>query len=244
MSESILSILEVDAFYGQIQALRGVSLDIREKQIVALLGSNGAGKTTTLKTISGLVRARRGNISLLKEDITQKSAHEIARMGVVHVPEGRHVLRGMSVNENLELGAFRLRDRKERRRRIDQVHEIFPVLGERRNQDASLLSGGEQQMLAIGRALMAEPRIMLLDEPSMGLAPVLVTETMKIIKRLNDSGTTILLVEQNARLALKLAHYGYVLENGIIKMQGDAKTLQRDETIVQAYLGTSSAAAQ
>lgn len=241
MSESILSVRQVDAFYGQIQALHGVSLDIREKQIVALLGSNGAGKTTTLKTISGLVRARGGSISLSKEDITQKSAHEIARMGIVHVPEGRHVLKGMSVHENLELGAFRLRDRQERRRRIDQVQEIFPVLGERRNQDASLLSGGEQQMLAIGRALMAEPRVLLLDEPSMGLAPVLVTETMKIIKRLNDSGTTILLVEQNARLALKLAHYGYVLENGIVKMQGDAETLQRDESIVQAYLGTGSA---
>lgn len=239
MNESILRVENIDAFYGQIQALYGVSLDIREKQIVALLGSNGAGKTTTLKTISGLVRARRGKISLLNEDITQTPAHEIACMGVVHVPEGRHVLKGMTVNENLELGAFRTRDRKERQRRIKEVQEIFPVLGERCNQDASLLSGGEQQMLAIGRALMAQPRIMLLDEPSMGLAPFLVTETMRIIKRLNDSGTTILLVEQNARLALRLADYGYVLENGVLKMQGDGETLQRDEAIIQAYLGTS-----
>ncbi|HYW77638.1 MAG TPA: ABC transporter ATP-binding protein [Gammaproteobacteria bacterium] len=239
MSESILSVDQVDAFYGQIQALHGVSVDIREKQIVALLGSNGAGKTTTLKTISGLVRARRGRVSLLNEDITQKPAHEIARMGVVHVPEGRHVLKGMSVTENLELGGFRIRDHRERQRRIREVQEIFPVLRERRGQDASLLSGGEQQMLAIGRGLMAEPRVMLLDEPSMGLAPFLVTETMRIIKRLNDSGTTILLVEQNARLALKLAHYAYVLENGVVKMQGDGESLQRDEAIVQAYLGTS-----
>ncbi len=241
MSASLLSIEQVDAFYGQVQALHGITLEVREKQIVALLGSNGAGKTTTLKTISGLVRARTGRITLLGTDITRKPAHEIARMGVVHVPEGRHVLKGMTVNENLELGAFRIRDRKERHQRIRRVHEMFPVLGERCNQDASLLSGGEQQMLAIGRALMAEPRVMLLDEPSMGLAPVLVTETMRIIKRLNDSGTTILLVEQNARLALKLADYGYVLENGIIKMQDDGETLQRDESIVQAYLGTSSA---
>lgn len=241
MSTSLLSIEQVDAFYGQVQALHGITLEVREQQIVALLGSNGAGKTTTLKTISGLVRARTGRITLLGTDITRKPAHEIARMGVVHVPEGRHVLKGMTVNENLELGAFRIRDRKERHQRIRRVHEMFPVLGERRNQDASLLSGGEQQMLAIGRALMAEPRVMLLDEPSMGLAPVLVTETMRIIKRLNDSGTTILLVEQNARLALKLADYGYVLENGIIKMQDDGETLQRDESIVQAYLGTSSA---
>lgn len=240
MSEPILSVDQVNAFYGQIQALHGVSIDIYEKQIVALLGSNGAGKTTTLKTISGLVRARNGKVSLLNEDITQKPAHEIARMGVVHVPEGRHVLKGMSVTENLELGAFRIRDHKERLRRIREVQEIFPVLRERRGQDASLLSGGEQQMLAIGRALMAEPRIMLLDEPSMGLAPVLVTETMRIIKRLNDSGTTILLVEQNARLALKLAHYAYVLENGVIKMQGDGESLQNDEAIVQAYLGTKT----
>lgn len=235
--EIVLDIEGVEAFYGKIQALRGISMTVRQGQIVALLGSNGAGKSTTLKVISGLVRASSGRVRLEGEDITGLAAHFIAAKGVVHVPEGRRILRGLSVRENLELGAFTVKDPAMRRRRIQQVYDLFPILGDRRNQDGSLLSGGEQQMLAMGRALMHGPRVMLLDEPSMGLAPKLVTETMQIIKRLNQTGTTILLVEQNARLALKLAHHGYVLENGEIRMRGDAAALRADESIIQAYLG-------
>jgi branched-chain amino acid transport system ATP-binding protein len=205
--------------------------------MVTLLGANGAGKSTTLRTISGLVRARSGRVRFEGEDITSLNAYKIARKGVVHVPEGRHVLRGLSVRENLELGAFTVKESKVRRERMQEVFDLFPILAKRQHQDGSLLSGGEQQMLAIGRALMHGPEVLLLDEPSMGLAPKLVLETMRIIKRLNDAGTTILLVEQNARLALKLADYGYVLESGSIRMQGDAATLRADTTIVQAYLG-------
>ncbi|WQH35064.1 ABC transporter ATP-binding protein [Salinicola sp. LHM] len=232
-----MSIRDVEAFYGQIQALRGVSLDVHEGEIVTLLGSNGAGKSTTLKTISGLVRARRGDVQLEGESIATLAAHEIARRGVVHVPEGRRILRGLTVKENLELGAFTVKDNALRRQRLDEVYELFPILHERRHQDGSLLSGGQQQMLAMGRALMHGPSVMLLDEPSMGLAPKLVTDIMRIIKRLNEAGTTILLVEQNARLALRLAHYAYVIENGEIRMQGEAARLREDESIVKAYLG-------
>ncbi|HKJ96006.1 MAG TPA: ABC transporter ATP-binding protein [Gammaproteobacteria bacterium] len=238
MSETILTVENAEAFYDKIQALRGISLGVNKGQIVTLLGSNGAGKTTTLKTISGLVRAQGGRIHLEGRDITGMAAHEIARLGVVHVPEGRHILRGMSVKENLELASFTVKDKALRARRIRDVYDLFPILAERRHQDGSLLSGGEQQMLAMGRALMHGPRVLLLDEPSMGLAPKLVTETMRIIKQLNDTGVTILLVEQNARVALKLADYGYVLENGEIRMEGDGETLRRDEGILKAYLGT------
>ena len=234
----VLELRGISAGYGRIEALRAVDLVVRRGQIVTLLGANGAGKTTTLKTISGLVRASSGSVWFEGRDITQMSAHQIARAGVVHVPEGRHVLRGLSVRENLELGGFTVADAALRHQRMQQVFEQFPILHKRQSQDASLLSGGEQQMLAIGRALMHGPEILLLDEPSMGLAPMLVLETMKIVKRLNQAGTTILLVEQNARLALKLAHFGYVLENGSIKLSGPAADLRADPSIVQAYLGT------
>ena len=237
-SDVILKLEDVAAGYGRIDAVKDIDLEVRRGQIVTLLGANGAGKTTTLKTISGLVRARAGRILFEGRDITAISAHDIARAGVVHVPEGRHVLRGLSVRENLELGGFTVADAAERRLRLEQVFDQFSILKERQHQDGSLLSGGEQQMLAIGRALMHGPKILLLDEPSMGLAPKLVLETMKIVKRLNEAGTTILLVEQNARLALRLAHYGYVLENGVIKLQGEAEKLRADASIVQAYLGT------
>ncbi|MCS4503088.1 High-affinity branched-chain amino acid transport ATP-binding protein LivF [wastewater metagenome] len=237
MSETVLSVRDIEAFYGKIQALHGVTLEVRKGQIVALLGSNGAGKTTTLKTISGLVRAAAGEVQLQGKPITTLAAHNIARLGVVHVPEGRHVLKGLSVKENLELGAFTVRDAHVRAERMAHVFELFPRMAERRHQDASLLSGGEQQMLAIGRALMHGPEVLLLDEPSMGLAPKLVTDTMRIVKRLNETGVTILLVEQNARLALRLAHYGYVLENGQVRMQGSGEELRADERIIQAYLG-------
>ena len=235
--EVVLKIAGIQAGYGRIRALHGIDLEVRRGQIVTLLGANGAGKTTTLKTISGLVRASAGTISLEGREITGLKANEIARMGVVHVPEGRHILKGLSVRENLELGAFHVRDPELRTKRMQEVFRLFPVLKQRHNQDGSLLSGGEQQMLAIGRALMHGPKVLLLDEPSMGLAPKLVIDTMKIVKRLNEEGATILLVEQNARLALQLAHYGYVLESGTIRLQGKAEALRADASIVQAYLG-------
>jgi branched-chain amino acid transport system ATP-binding protein len=236
--EVLLSLEDVEASYGRIKALNGVSLVVRHGQIVTLLGANGAGKTTTLKTISGLVRAGRGSIKLQGEEISGLSADKIARLGVVHVPEGRRILRGLSVKENLELGAFSVKSVETRHERMAEVFRLFPVLQRLQHQDGSLLSGGEQQMLALGRALMHGPRVLLLDEPSMGLAPKLVLETMRIIKRLNEEeGATILLVEQNARLALKLADYGYVLESGHIRMEGEAEKLRADSSIVQAYLG-------
>ncbi|MDF2980823.1 MAG: transporter ATP-binding protein [Devosia sp.] len=237
-SDVMLKLEGVASAYGKIDAVKGIDLEVKRGQIVTLLGANGAGKTTTLKTISGLVRAKAGRVLFEGNDITGLPAHEIARAGVVHVPEGRHVLRGLSVRENLELGAFTVKDATLRRDRLEQVFAQFPILRTRANSDGSLLSGGEQQMLAIGRALMHGPKILLLDEPSMGLAPKLVLETMKIVKRLNEAGTTILLVEQNARLALRLAHYGYVLESGVIRLEGEAKQLSADPSIVQAYLGS------
>ena len=234
----VLSLTGVEAGYGRIRALHGIDLEIRQGEIVTLLGANGAGKTTTLKTISGLVRATAGSIKLDGVELVGKKASDIARMGVVHVPEGRHVLRGLSVRENLELGGFTVPDAAVRRERLERAFGLFPILKQRQHQDGSLLSGGEQQMLAIGRALMHGPKVLLLDEPSMGLAPKLVLETFRIIRDLNKAGVTILLVEQNARLALKLANYGYVLETGSIRMDSDAEILGKSNSIVEAYLGT------
>jgi len=235
--ETVLELRDVETYYGRIHALRGISCTVRAGQIVTLLGANGAGKSTTLRTISGLNRARHGTITFLGEDITKKAPHEIVEMGLIHVPEGRRIFKGMTILENLELGSFTLKDEKERKRRMAHVFDIFPVLHERRNRDSALLSGGEQQMLAMGRALMTRPRLLLLDEPSMGLAPFLVREIMRIILRLNRDGVTILLVEQNARVALQLAEHGYVLETGKIVIRGDAETLRNDESIIKAYLG-------
>ena len=237
-AESPVLVLEnVQTWYGRIQALRGISLSVGAGRIVTLLGANGAGKSTTLRTISGLNRARGGSITFMGEEITNRPPHEIVEMGLIHVPEGRRIFKGMTIRENLELGSFTLKDDAERSRRMEHVFEIFPVLRERSHLDAALLSGGEQQMLAMGRALMTRPKLLLLDEPSMGLAPFLVKEIMRIILRLNREGVTILLVEQNARVALQLAEYGYVLETGNIVIEGDARTLQSDESIVKAYLG-------
>jgi branched-chain amino acid transport system ATP-binding protein len=233
----ILSLKDVEAGYGRIRALHGIDLEVRQGEIVTLLGANGAGKTTTLKTISGLVKASAGSVQLEGQELVGRKASDIARLGVVHVPEGRHVLRGLSVRENLELGGFTVPDRAVRRERLERAFALFPILRERQNQDGSLLSGGEQQMLAIGRALMHGPKVLLLDEPSMGLAPKLVIETFRIIRDLNRQGVTILLVEQNARLALRLASYGYVLETGNIRMSGEADTLGATSSIVEAYLG-------
>jgi branched-chain amino acid transport system ATP-binding protein len=233
----VLALQGVEAGYGRITALHGIDLEVRQGEIVTLLGANGAGKTTTLKTISGLLRASAGSVRFEGQELVGRKASDIARLGVVHVPEGRHVLRGLSVRENLELGGFTVADSRTRRERLEHAFDLFPILRERQHQDGSLLSGGEQQMLAIGRALMHGPRVLLLDEPSMGLAPKLVLETFRIIKELNKTGVTILLVEQNARLALKLANYGYVLETGSIRMSNDADILATSNSIVEAYLG-------
>jgi branched-chain amino acid transport system ATP-binding protein len=237
MTETMLALEDVQTYYGHIHALRGVSLAVQRGQVVALLGANGAGKSTTLRTISGLAPARSGRIVFEGADITRQRAHLTPRMGLVQVPEGRRIFKGMSVRDNLELGSFALSDEVERQSRLAHVFDTFPVLQARQRGDASQLSGGEQQMLAIGRALMARPRLLLLDEPSMGLAPRLVREIMRIIRRLNKAGTTILLVEQNTKIALQVAHYGYVLETGRIVAQGEAALLARDEAVVKAYLG-------
>ena len=222
MSEAVLRIDGLQTYYGKIHALKGISLSVQKGQIVTLLGANGAGKSTTLKTISGLVRSAAGRITFLGKDITTTPPHDIVRMGLIQAPEGRRIFKGLSVQENLDLGGFtNVQDKAGKERRLQYIFELFPILFKRRKQDSALLSGGEQQMLAIGRALMTEPKLMLLDEPSMGLAPFLVQAIMKIIRKLNEQGTTILLVEQNAKVALKLADYGYVLETGQIVIEGD-----------------------
>ena len=216
MSDIVLSLENVQTYYGKIHALRGINIQVRQGQIVTLLGANGAGKSTTLKTISAIVNASSGKIVFMGKDITNEAPHNIVKMGLIHVPEGRRIFKDLTVKENLELGSFTLKDDKERKRRLERVFERFPRLKERWKQDGGTLSGGEQQMLAIGRALMTEPKVLLLDEPSMGLAPVIVQEIGQIIKRLNEEGLNIILVEQNAKMALKLAHYGYVMDTGTI----------------------------
>jgi branched-chain amino acid transport system ATP-binding protein len=238
MSEAVLRIDGLQTYYGKIHALKGISLSVQKGQIVTLLGANGAGKSTTLKAVSGLVRSAAGKITFLGKDITTTPPHDIVRMGLIQAPEGRRIFKGLSVQENLDLGGFtNSQDKAGKERRLQYIFELFPILFERRKQDSALLSGGEQQMLAIGRALMTDPELLLLDEPSMGLAPFLVQAIMKIIRKLNEQGTTILLVEQNAKVALKLANYGYVLETGTIVIEGDGATLRQDESIVKAYLG-------
>ena len=239
MSDKVLTLEKLETHYGKIHALRGIDVIVRQGQIVALLGANGAGKSTTLKTVSALIRSTAGRIEFLGRDITGLPPHNIVRMGLIHVPEGRRVFKGLTVQENLDLGSFTLVDGAARRQgMMEHVFELFPNLRRRRKHDSALLSGGEQQMLAIGRALMVEPKLLLLDEPSMGLAPFLVRDIMRTIKRLNDEGVTIMLVEQNAKVALKLADYGYVLETGRIVIQGDGEKLRQDETVIKAYLGT------
>ncbi|HHY78778.1 MAG TPA: ABC transporter ATP-binding protein [Thermoanaerobacter sp.] len=238
MSEKeVLRIEELNVFYGAIHALKGISLTVNEGEIVTLIGANGAGKSTTLNTICGLVKPKSGKIIFEGKDITGKTAHDIVKMGISQVPEGRRVFANMSVLENLELGAYLLKDKAEFKRRLIRVFERFPRLAERKGQLAGSLSGGEQQMLAMGRALMSAPRLILLDEPSMGLAPLLVKEIFAIIKELNEQGTTILLVEQNAHMALSIAHKGYVLETGKIVLSGPAWELAENPQVKEAYLG-------
>lgn len=233
----MLSIQDIDVFYGNIQALRGVSLEVEKGEIVSLIGANGAGKTTTLKAISGLIHPKRGKIEFEGEDISKKPAQEIVKRRISHVPEGRRVFAQMTVYENLELGAYLRKDKEGIKNSFQRVYDRFPILQERKYQKAGTLSGGEQQMLAIGRALMSQPKLLLLDEPSMGLAPLLVQEIFNIIKEINEAGTTILLVEQNANMALSIADKAYVLETGKIALSGTAQELQQSEEVRKAYLG-------
>jgi branched-chain amino acid transport system ATP-binding protein len=234
--QHILELRDVHTFYGNIHALKGVSMHVDPGEIVTLIGSNGAGKSTTLKTISGTERARQGSVHLAGRDITATPAHEVVELGIGHAPEGRRVFSRMSVAENLELGAFS-RGRGRLTDDLARVYDLFPRLKERRGQKAGTLSGGEQQMLAIGRALMARPRLLLLDEPSMGLSPILTEQIFNIIGDINGQGTTVLLVEQNAQMALNVARRGYVLQTGRIILSDTAANLAANEQVRQAYLG-------
>jgi branched-chain amino acid transport system ATP-binding protein len=232
----MLRLEDVSVSYGMIDALKGISLTIERGEIVALIGANGAGKSTTLMSISGISALRSGKIWYEGSTISGWPAHKIVQMGVSQVPEGRRIFPRMTVRENLEIGAFS-RDKQELTNDLGRIFEMFPVLSERSTQLGGTLSGGEQQMLAIGRALMSRPRLLLLDEPSLGLAPIIVSRIFKIIKEINQQGTTILLVEQNAKAALRLAHRAYVMETGKIVMQGEASILEKDPGIKKAYLG-------
>ena len=233
----MLKVENINVYYGAIHALKGISVEVKEGEIVTLIGANGAGKSTILRTISGLLRTKTGNVLFEGNSVAAMAPEEIVKKGISQVPEGRRIFANMSVEENLELGAYIRSDKPGIRKDIDKVFERFPRLGERRKQIAGTLSGGEQQMLAIGRGLMSQPRLLLLDEPSMGLAPLLVKEIFSIIKEINASGTTILLVEQNANMALSIAHQAYVLETGRITLSGSAKELMESEEVHKAYLG-------
>ena len=238
----LLVVEGIETFYGGIQALKGVSLEVPEGSIVTLLGANGAGKSSTLKSISGLVPATRGSVTFAGRRIDELASEKIVRLGISHVPEGRELFPELTVLENLKMGAYARTDRRAVGRGLERVHAHFPILAERRLQVAGTLSGGEQQMLAIGRALMAEPRLMLLDEPSLGLAPMLVEEIFRIIREIHDHGTTVLLVEQNANKALSIADYGYVLETGTVSLAGDSRQLLRDDHVRRSYLGHQKSA--
>lgn len=236
---TLLKVSNIETFYGQIQALKGISLNVEEGKIVTLLGANGAGKSTTMKTIVGLLKPKKGSVDFLGENVTGLRPDQLLRKGVALVPEGRAILSSMSVIENLDMGAYHRKD-KNIERDIEEVMERFPILRERQSQLAGTLSGGQQQMLAIARALLSKPKLLLLDEPSMGLAPLIVADIFKIIREIKDAGTTVLLVEQNAKQALKIADYGYVMETGKIIIEGKASNLLEDPRIVEAYLGRKS----
>ena len=233
----MLKVDNMSVHYGMIQAVKEISFEVNEGEIVSLIGANGAGKTTILRTISGLVRPSQGTITFENKPIEKETSPKIVSSGLVQVPEGRHVFTGMTVMENLELGAFLYKDKKESQQILDTVFERFPILKERKNQDAATLSGGEQQMLAMGRALMSRPKLLLLDEPSMGLAPIFIKEIFSIIQEINRQGTTVLLIEQNAKMALGIADRGYVLETGKIVLEGSGQELLNSPDIQKAYLG-------
>jgi branched-chain amino acid transport system ATP-binding protein len=233
----ILDLRDVETYYGAIQALKGISLDVREGEIVTLIGANGAGKSTTLRSINGLNHPRVGTIRFQGRDITNDPPHAIVKMGISQSPEGRKLFPRMSVLENLQMGAFQRTDRGNLREDLDRVYALFPRLAERKTQKAGTLSGGEQQMVAIGRALMARPKLLMLDEPSMGLAPILVEKIFETVVEINEQGTPILLVEQNALMALDVAKRGYVLETGKVALADDAKALRQNEQVRKTYLG-------
>ena len=234
---SMLEVKDLEVYYGMIQAIKGVSFDVNEGEVIALIGANGAGKTTILHTITGLINAQKGSVWFEGKDITKVPAHKIVSMGMAHVPEGRRVFANLTVLQNLKMGAYTRKDKTEIEQTLDSIYKRFPRLMERQNQLAGTLSGGEQQMLAMGRALMSHPKIILMDEPSMGLSPIFVNEIFDIIKSVSASGTTVLLVEQNAKKALSIADRAYVLETGKIVLSGKASDLLNNDSIKKAYLG-------
>jgi branched-chain amino acid transport system ATP-binding protein len=234
---TILEVEDIHTFYGSIQALKGITIEVREREIVTLIGANGAGKSTTLRSINGLNHPREGRIRFQGKDITNEPPHDIVKMGISQSPEGRRLFPRMSVLENLEMGAFQREDRSTMKDDLERVYTLFPRLAERKNQRAGTLSGGEQQMCAIGRALMAHPKLLMLDEPSMGLAPIFVEKIFEIVREINQQGTPILLVEQNALMALETADRGYVLETGTISLADSADVLRENEQVQKAYLG-------
>lgn len=234
-----LTLENVELYYHRVHALRELSIEVNEGEIVSLLGNNGAGKTSTLSLISGLVRAKSGKVTWGEHDLTKLQPWDMVGAGLLHIPEGRRIFSTMTVHENLLLGGYLVEDQKLVHERADHAYELMPRLAERRNQEGGTLSGGEQQMLALGRALVGGPKLLLLDEPSMGLAPLIVKQVMDIIKQINSEGTTVLLVEQNARSALKIADRAYVLESGRVTMQGNAAELAQDARVIEAYLGGS-----
>jgi branched-chain amino acid transport system ATP-binding protein len=234
---AMLEVKDLQVSYGMIQAIKGISFEVNQGEVIALIGANGAGKTTILHTVTGLLAPKAGSIMFEGQDITKVPAHKIVSMGMAHVPEGRRVFAQLSVYDNLKMGAYTRTDKNEIEESLEMVYKRFPRLEERKNQMAGTLSGGEQQMLAMGRALMSKPKIILMDEPSMGLSPIFVNEIFNIIQEVSASGTTVLLVEQNAKKALSIADRAYVLETGNIALEGDAKVLMNDDSIKKAYLG-------
>lgn len=234
---AMLEVKDLEVYYGMIQAIKGISFEVNKGEVIALIGANGAGKTTTLHTITGLLSPKKGSVMFEGKDITKIPAHKIVSMGMAHVPEGRRVFADLSVYENLKLGAYTRKDKENLNKDLESIYERFPRLAERKNQSAGTLSGGEQQMLAMGRALMSKPSIILMDEPSMGLSPILVNEIFNIIESISKSGTTVLLVEQNAKKALSIADRAYVLETGKIVTSGKASELLENDSIKKAYLG-------
>jgi len=233
----MLKIHNLDVSYGPIRALKGISFEVKEGEIVTLIGANGAGKSTTLRTISNLIKPQSGSITFLNEDLLSVPAYDLVKLGIAHVPEGRIIFGPLTVHENLELAAWGRRDKIAIREDLDKVYDLFPLLKARKSQLGETLSGGEQQMLALGRGLMARAKLMLLDEPSMGLAPLLVQDIFRVIRQVNAEGTTILLVEQNAHMALEVAHRAYVLETGNIILEGTAKEVAKNPNVIKAYLG-------
>ena len=234
---AMLEVRDLEVYYGVIQAIKGISFDVNQGEIIALIGANGAGKTTILHTVTGLIPSKAGHITYEGRDITKIQGHKLVPMGIAHVPEGRRVFAQLSVLQNLKLGAFTRNDKAEMETTLEIVYDRFPRLKERKNQLAGTLSGGEQQMLAMGRALMSRPKLVMMDEPSLGLAPIVVQQIFAIIRKINEEGVTVLLIEQNANMALHAADIGYVMETGSITRSGDGKTLLEDKSIQEAYLG-------